>query len=127
MRTKEDIEQYMLDMELEFEETSEGVYHIFDDLDDINDIYVLYTPPIVTFIVRLMDVPKDNHEAFFRKLLELNGELVAGGYSLEGDKVFISDTLQTENLDFNEFQASVESIATALVEDFPTLKAFHNN
>jgi hypothetical protein len=124
MRTKEDIEQYMNEMNLEYEELNEGVFHIFDDLEEINDIYVLFTPPIVTFIVRLMDIPANNKEEFYHLLLELNGQLIAGAYSIEGNSVFISDTLQTENLDFNEFQASVESLATALVEDYPRLIAF---
>lgn len=126
MRTKEDVEQYMLDMDLEFEEVSEGVYHILDDLIDINDIYVLFTPPVVTFIVRLFKLPQGNKEAFYEKLLRLNGELIAGAYSIEGDEVCISDTLQTENLDFNEFQASIESIATALVEDYADISTYKN-
>lgn len=127
MRTKEDVERYMEEMGLEYEEVSEGVYHILDDLEEINDIYVLFSPPIVTCIVRLMKVPEKNCEAFYRKLLELNGEMIAGGYSIENDTVCLSDTLQTENLDFNEFQASIESIATALVEDFSDLAEFALN
>ncbi len=124
MRTKEDIEQYMIDMDLEYEEVSDGVYHILDDLIDINDIYVLFTPPVVTFIVRLFDVPSKNKEAFYETLLRLNGEMISGAYSIEENTVCMSDTLQTENLDFNEFQASIESIATALIEDYETISAF---
>lgn len=124
MRTKQDIEQYMIEMDLEFEEIRDGVYHILDDLDDINDIFILFTPPIVTFMVRLMPVPEEKREEFYHLLLELNGQMIAGAYSIEDTTVVLSDTLQTENLDFNEFQASIESLATALVEDYPQLAMY---
>lgn len=124
MRTKEDVEQYMIDMDLDFEEIREGFYHVNDDLEDINDIYIIFTPPIVTFMVRLMPVPEQRKEEFYQLLLELNGQMIAGAYSIENNTVCLSDTLQTENLDFNEFQASLESIATALVEDYPQLAMF---
>jgi len=124
MRTKEDVEQYMIDMDLDYEEIRDGFYHVNDDLEDINDIYIIFTPPIVTFMVRLMAVPEKKKEEFYELLLELNGQMIAGAYSIENGTVCLSDTLQTENLDFNEFQASLESIATALVEDYPQLAMY---
>ena len=124
MRTKEDVEQYMIDMDLDFEEIREGFYHVNDDLEDINDIYIIFPPPIVTFMVRLMPVPEQRKEEFYQLLLELNGQMLAGADSIENHTVCLSDTLQTENLDFNELQASLESIATALVEDYPQLAMF---
>ncbi len=125
MRTKEDVEQFMIDMDLSYEEVRDGVFHINDDLEDINDIYVIFTPPIVTFMVRLMPVPTEKREEFYAMLLELNGQMIAGAYSIENNIVCLSDTLQTENLDFNEFQASLESIATALIEDYPQLAMYN--
>jgi len=125
MRTKEDVEQFMIDMDLSYEEIREGFYHVNDELEDINDIYVIFTPPIVTFMVRLMPVPAEKKEEFYELLLELNGQMIAGAYSIENGTVCLSDTLQTENLDFNEFQASLESIATALIEDYPQLAMYN--
>lgn len=124
MRTKEDVEQYMIDMDLDYEEIRDGFYHVNDDLEDINDIYIIFTPPIVTFMVRLMPVPEQKREEFYQLLLELNGQMIAGAYSIENNTICLSDTLQTENLDFNEFQASLESIATALIEDYPQLAMY---
>ena len=75
------------------------------------------------FSVRLMKVPGKNTEAFYKKLLELNAtELVAGAYGLDGDDVVITDTLQLENLDENEFVASVESLAMAIHEHYSILQ-----
>ncbi|PKL11314.1 MAG: hypothetical protein CVV50_05895, partial [Spirochaetae bacterium HGW-Spirochaetae-6] len=81
--------------------------------------------PLVIFRLKLVEVPKSNKEAFFEKLLRLNSEsMVHGAYALEGNNVIIVDTLQAENLDFNEFQASIDSIYMALANDYNKLKEF---
>jgi hypothetical protein len=47
-------------------------------------------------------------------LLELNAtDVVHGAYGLEDGEVVLSDTLELETLDFQEIQASVESIQLA--------------
>jgi hypothetical protein len=50
----------------------------------------------------------------FRRLLELNSELLHSSYSLQGDQVVLSGAQQLENLDFNEFQAMVDDMCMAL-------------
>ena len=129
MRTKDDIERYLIDLDTPYEVLGEGVYKLTDDEDESNDegILVCINDPLVIFSVRLMKVPSKNQEAFYRKLLELNAsELVAGAYGISGDDVVITDTLQLENLDFNEFQASVESLALALRTHYPVLSAYRD-
>ncbi|MBO4349678.1 MAG: YbjN domain-containing protein [Proteobacteria bacterium] len=122
MRTKEDVEQYLIDLDTAYENLGDGVYRLYDDMDEVDDIIVLVTEPLVVFSVRLMKVPTRNREAFFKKLLELNASaLVAGAYGLDGDHVIITDTLQLENLDFNEFQASVETLVMAIHDHYPML------
>jgi hypothetical protein len=129
MRTKDDIERYLLDLDTPYEALGNGMYKLTDDEDDSNDegILVCVNDPLIIFSVRLMKVPSKNLEAFYRKLLELNAsELVAGAYGIAGDDVVITDTLQLENLDFNEFQASVESLALALRTHYPVLSAYRD-
>jgi len=123
MRTKEDVEQYLIDLDTAYQSLGDGIYRLIDDVEDVDDIIVLVTEPLVVFSVRLMKVPQNNREAFFQKLLELNGTaLVAGAYGIDDGYVLITDTLQLENLDFNEFQASVESLAMAIHDHYPMLK-----
>lgn len=124
MRTKEDVERYLVNLDTPFKELGDGLYQLIDDVPEVEDILVLCTPPLVIFSARLMKVPAKNHEAFFKKLLELNAQLVAGAYAIDGDNVIITDTLQLENLDENEFVASVECLAMAIHEHYPVLKAF---
>lgn len=123
MRTKEDVEQYLIDLDTDYEVVDDGLYRLIDDVQDVEDIFVHVTGPLVIFSVRLMKVPTHNVEAFYRKLLELNATaLVAGAYGIDGNDVMITDTLQLENLDYNEFLASIESLAMAINEHYPMLK-----
>jgi hypothetical protein len=58
-------------------------------------------------------------------MLELNlTDLVHGAYALEENNVVLVDTLQTENLDLNELQASIESLAFAAVQNYEELSSY---
>jgi hypothetical protein len=50
--------------------------------------------------------------------------MVHGAYGIEGDNVVLIDTLQSENLDFNEFQASLDALLMASTQDYEKLNAF---
>ena len=61
----------------------------------------------------------------FRQLLEYNArDLVHGSYGLEGDHVVLTDTLELENLDFSEFEASFESMTLALASHLGALASY---
>ncbi len=64
-----------------------------------------------------MELPEDaeKRNELMRKLLELNAtELVHGSYGIEESTVVLTEALQLETLDFEEFQASLDSIVLAL-------------
>jgi len=127
MKTNLDFELYLYQMELNFEKLQEGMWLIQDEAEQLDNILVVHQPPIVLFRVKLMelqDVPEGQHSAFFKRLLEINGELNHGSFALEGDNVVVNDTLQAENLDFNEFQASIDDIIFAVMEYHPELSAY---
>jgi hypothetical protein len=84
-------------------------------LDGLDNMIITLAGPVVVFRVKLMEVPRHHREELFRTLLELNAtEMMHGAYGVEGDAVVISDTLQLENLDFNEFAATVDDITLAV-------------
>jgi hypothetical protein len=94
---------------------------------DTVNVIVNYEPPLVIFRVKLMETPKERHEEFYKLLLELNASnMVHGAYGIEGDNVVIIDTLQSESLDFNEFQASLEALLFASIQDYQKLNAFRS-
>jgi hypothetical protein len=127
-KTIEDIEGYLIRLELPYEELGRGTWVINDQQDKIENIVISYNPPLIIFRVHVMDisdVPKEKREELFQELLKLNAtEMVAGAYGLENDKIVLTDTLQAENLDYNEFQASVDAVALAIVNHYPRLAKF---
>jgi len=121
MATRDDIEHYIIQMDYPFESIESNMWVIHDTAN----IVVTYDPPLVLFRVKLMDIPNERREAFFKLLLELNAsQMIHGAYGIEGENVVLIDTLQSEHLDFNEFQASLEALLLASTQDYQKLNAF---
>lgn len=94
---------------------------------DDAEVVVHFAPPVVILRVRVMELPDSDprRSELFRQLLEYNArELVHGSYGLEGDHVVLTDTLELENLDFTEFEASFDSITLALASHLATLAPY---
>jgi hypothetical protein len=123
--TNEQIEAYLIEAELPFEQVGDGVWLIQDDTDYIDNIVAIHNEPVITFRVKLMEAPENGRLELFTRLLELNAtSMVAGAFGLEEDAIVIVDTLQSENLDYNEFQASIDSIALAIREHYEELRTY---
>lgn len=128
MANREDIESFIgrLDGTLTSEEVEKGIW-VLTPGDESTPIVVSFDPPVVVFRVNVMDLPPagETKTELMQKLLELNAEgLVHGAYGIEGPHVVLSDALQLENLDFNEFQSSVDSIMLALASHMSALASF---
>ncbi|HET7240200.1 MAG TPA: hypothetical protein VFI77_03515 [Gemmatimonadales bacterium] len=94
---------------------------------DDAEIVIHYAPPVVILRVRVMELPasEPRRSELFRQLLEYNArELVHGSYGLEGDHVVLTDTLELENLDFSEFEASFDSMTLALASHLGALAPY---
>ena len=124
MRTAADIQSYLLKLELPHEEPREGTW-IVKGLDGLDSMVVTLAGPVAVFRVKLMDIPHKHREELFRTLLELNAtEMMHGAYGIEGDAIVISDALQLENLDYNEFAATVDDITLAVASHHGRLAKF---
>jgi hypothetical protein len=91
------------------------------------ELVIHYNPPVVVMRVRVMEPPvhEPRRADLYRQLLEFNArDLVHGSYGLEGDHVVLTDTLELENLDFTEFQASFDSILLALASHLGSLAPY---
>ena len=123
MATRDDIEHYLIQLEYPFASVDAQMWVIRDTAS----VVVTYEPPLVLFRMKLMEVPRERREDFFKLLLELNANhMIHGAYGIEGDNVVLIDTLQSEHLDFNEFQASLEALLLAGSQDYQELKAFRD-
>lgn len=117
MISREDFESFMIRMDLDFEEIGENLWIVDPDRTGRSSIVVSYSPPLVILRSGIREEPDNDADrlSLYRRLLELNAtDLVHGAYGLEDGEVILSDALEVENLDFTEFQASVESLSLAL-------------
>jgi hypothetical protein len=113
MVTTEDIESFLIRMDLEYEEVAEGMYLVRSRTDNF-PIVVNHSPPLVIVRMKVMDLPASVGSSFYRTLLELNAtDLVHGAYGIEENELILSHTFLLETLDFQELQAALESVQMA--------------
>jgi hypothetical protein len=128
MVTREDIESFLSRLDggsIESTEIEPNIW-IARTSEDA-EVVVHFAPPVVLLRVRVMELPaaEPRRGELFRQLLELNArDLVHGSYGLEGDDVVLTDTLELENLDFSEFEASFDSLTLALASHLGALAPY---
>ena len=91
------------------------------------DVVVNYSPPVVLLRVKVMTVPRDDGAlaTLSRRLLELNAsDLVHGSYGIQGDSIVLTEALELEHLDYEEFLGSYEGMTLALASHLRELGAF---
>jgi hypothetical protein len=130
MVTREDVVNFLNRMEMDFEEVEESMWLAYPGGQDGGTPLVInHTPPLLVFRLKVLDVPRDGEKCsqLYRRLLEANAtEMVHAAYGLEENDVILTDSLQLENLDFNEFQATVDSFQMALATQMETLAAYRD-
>jgi hypothetical protein len=128
MVTREDIQSWLDRLEngnLEVKEMQPGMW--LAKTPEGAEVVVSLAEPVVILRVRVMQQPTSSEARgdLYRQLLEYNArELVYGSYGLEGDHVVLTDTLDLENLDYSEFEASFDSMTLALASHFTALAPF---
>ena len=91
------------------------------------DVIVNYSPPVVIFRVKVMTLPSnaESRAILNHRLLELNAsELVHGAYGIEGDSIVMTEALELEHLDYDEFLSAYESITVALASHLREIGTF---
>jgi hypothetical protein len=128
MMTREDLESYLIRMDLDLQEVEESMWVVKSEDDRTAPVVVNYAPPVVLLRMKVMDLPQRADDlrlaAFYRRLLELNAtDIVHGSYGIEGEEVVLSDALELETLDFAELRSSYESMSMAASTQVPELAA----
>ena len=128
MVSREDVEGFIARLEAEgvhAREIEPGLW-VLSANGDGPEVAVHYAPPVVVLRVKVMALPRKLKKPdLYLHLLELNAkDLVHGSYGVDGSDIVLSDTLELENLDFNEFQASFESMTLALASHLATLAPY---
>lgn len=125
----EKIKGYLSDLGLSIsrEEASEQMVIVDDEAHGLKNLVIDCEAPILIleqFILTL----KSSRESTFKRLLQINRELVHGAFVLDdsGERVLFRDTLQLENLDLNELEGSINALSLALAENAAELIQFGN-
>lgn len=127
MRGKDEIESFLDRLDggnAEVREVQPGLWMV---RSNGSQVAVSYAPPVLILRVDVMPVPSSaaRQAELFRRLLEYNArDLVHGAYGLEGDRVVLTDTLELENLDYHEFEASFDSLTLALASHLGALAPY---
>jgi len=125
MVTREDLESFLIRMDLEYEEVDEGMF-LVRSRNGGTPLVVHYSPPLLILRMKVMDLPVGHGSAeLYRTLLEFNAtDMVHGAYGIEENELILSDTLELETLDFHEVQASVESMQLAASGHLERIREF---
>ena len=117
MVTREDLESYLLRMDLEYEEVDPGMFLVHGRNSGLSMV-VHHADGLLLIRMKLMDLPGSENGKIdlYRTLLELNAsDVVHGAYGIEEGELIMSDTLELETLDFHELRASMESMELAVM------------
>ena len=125
MKTREDIESYLLKMGVGNEEIGANLWRL--RLDGIENLMVSVAGPVVVFRLKLMDIPRAGREQLFEELLRLNTtELFHCAFGIESQAIVLGGALELENMDFNEFQAVIDDMGMAVSKHYPVLSKYRN-
>jgi len=125
MVTREDLESFLIRMDLEYEEIEPGMYLVQGRNSGL-PLVVHLADSLLLIRMKVMDMPEaaDGKTDLYRTLLELNAtDVVHGAYGIEEGELILSDTLELETLDFLEIQASMESIELAATSHMGRIRA----
>lgn len=115
----EEIKDIILDMGIAIihENEADELVVVNDEDSGIKDLIIDCEEPILVIEQLIMKAPA-SPDRLFKRLLQMNRELIHGAFVLDesGENILYRDTLQLENLDRNELEASIQSLQFALSE-----------
>ncbi len=120
--TRQRIESFLRTLGLSFEELDGDTWVINDEERGVENLIVVHEDPVIIFRLKVTDLPPGDHCALYAELLRLNGtDLLHGAYALEGDSVVLINTLLSETIDIEEFQATLDAISLSVAEHYERL------
>ncbi len=125
-KTKEYIQE--LEFLITLEDELNGVMVIQKESAGIKNLIIGVAYPILIIEQFIFTVNFPSLE-IFKSLLQKNRDIIHGAFVLNetGDKVIFRDTLQLENLDLNELEASLNSLSLLLSEYSDQIIKFSKN
>ena len=123
------VKNFIMDMgfSISHEESKEELIVIDDDERGIKNLVIDCESPILILEQVVIPMPQNAADSY-KRILQINRTLVHGAFVLdeEGTTLLFRDTLQTENLDRNELEGSIDALSLALAEYASELVSFAN-
>lgn len=116
------IKSVLLEMDLKIvkEDEQAEVLIVENEEDGIKNLIIDCAPPLLILEQLIMRLPSDKEKRneLYKRLLQMNQTLVHGAFAIDDEEknLYFRDTLQIENLDANELQASINALSLAMAE-----------
>ncbi len=115
----EKVKEYLLEMgfSIDHENAEEELVVVNDDERGVHHLVLDCENPILIMEQVILPLPNATAE-IYKRLLQINRTLVHGGFVLddEGKTLLFRDTLQLQNLDYNELEGSIDALSLGLAE-----------
>lgn len=117
-----------LQLEIKQENPKEGIFIVSNESEGISNLIICVASPIVIFEQFIFEI-KEKGDHVYKSLLQKNRDIIHGAFVLDdsGRKVIFRDSLQVENLDQNEFEATINSLSVLLSEYSEQIINFSKN
>tara|TARA_Y100000768_G_C23850511_1_gene620718 strand:+ start:286 stop:684 length:399 start_codon:yes stop_codon:yes gene_type:complete len=116
----EKVKAYLLDLEFTIlkEDKGESLFVVENEETGIANLILDCEEDTILIIEGVLFEVNAKPADMLEKLLKKNREIIHGAFALDetGTKVLFRDTLQLENLDLNELEASLNSLELLLSE-----------
>jgi hypothetical protein len=113
------VKSYLMDLEynITHENAEEAIFVVANEETGIRNLVLACADPILLMEQFLFEIKEESLD-IFANLLKKNRDIVHGAFVLDetGKRVIFRDTLQLENLDLNELEASLNSLSLLLSE-----------
>ncbi|TDT45256.1 hypothetical protein CLV90_2341 [Maribacter spongiicola] len=110
---------YLLELNFNIvkENRADGILVVAKEDSGIKNLILGVSPPILIMEQFIFSVHNQS-EKIFRNLLQKNRDIIHGAFVLDetATRVIFRDTLQIENMDLNEFEASLNSLSLLMSE-----------
>lgn len=106
-----------LELEIRHENRDSGILVVHKEQEGIVNLVVCVAPPMVIFEQYIFEIGATPN-GVYKALLQKNRDIIHGAFALDetGSRVIFRNTLQVENLDKNEFEATLNSLSLLLSE-----------
>jgi len=114
------IKNYLLELDFDIiqEDESDGLFVVENEDSGMKNVVLIVADPILIVEQYLFELSERNTNEIATKLLAKNRDIIHGAFALDetGKKVYFRNTHECENLDLNELEATLNSLALLLSE-----------